>query len=273
MAWNGSLGASAPKQNKPSGASAPLKGALAGLIVILGAGAAFYFLMPSETKTVAKERVEKSRKIAEVAPVVVEQPSAPEVEEAPVKKIDPEKAARAAKLRAMSPEERLNFLFEEAKKKPIDFTTTTNRPFATGTEQVMSWIFNTKVGNMPPPLPKMSIRDEAHLAEILMADNPALEGDSEKIKEAKEMVELAKKEAIEFVKQGGDVQEFLEYYHGVLREAHQEWQASQKAVMQVIREEPELAADYITEVNARLAEKGIKPVNIPPKFREELGLE
>lgn len=273
MSWNGSNGASAPKQKPVNGARAVSKGAIAGVIVVLGAAAALYFLMPASAPTPkASAPKEKSTAIAEVAPAEAG-PAEVEVEEAPVKKIDPEKAARAAKLKAMSPEERLEFLFEEAKKKPIDFTTTTNRPFATGTEQVMSWIFTTRVGNMPPPMPKMSIRDEAHLAEILMADNPILEGDSENVQIAKEAVELAKKEAIEFVKQGGDVQEFLEYYRGVLVEAHQEWQASQKAVMQVIREEPELAADYIETVNKRLAEKGIKPVNIPPKFKEELGLE
>lgn len=276
MAWNGSgkEGTSAAPK-KPQQAREPLalgKGLIAGGIVVVIAVLAAIILLPRETQPKLKEApAEKTKAITEVKPAEVEPTPEPEVK--PVKKVDPAKAARAAKLKAMTPEERLNFLFEEAKQKPIDFTTTTNRPFATGTEQVMSWIFNTRVGDMPPPLPRMSIRDEAHLAEILLADNPALEGDSERMKAAKEMVEIAKKEAIEFVKQGGDVQEFLEYYHGVLREAHQEWQASQKAVMQVIREDPEIAVEYIESVNSKLAEKGIKPVSIPPRFRQELGLE
>lgn len=270
MAWNGSNGASAPQVTPRKSPASPWRGAVA-LLIIVALGGAAYFLVsrdaPKPTKPVEKA---ERKTIAEVKPAEVVKAEVP-IEE---KKIDPEKAARAAKLKAMTPAERLEFLFEEAKKKPIDFSVvSTNRPFATGTEQVMSWIFTTRVGNMPPPMPKMSIRDEAHLAEILLADNPALEGDSEKVKEAKAMVELAKKEAIEFVKNGGDVQEFLEYYRGVLAEAHMEWQASQKAVMQVIREEPDLAGDYIREVNAKLAEKGIKPVNVPPRVREELGLE
>ena len=126
---------------------------------------------------------------------------------------------------------------------------------------------------MPPPLPRISIRDEAHMAEILTAKNPAFETDSERAKEAKAMVELAKKELVKFIEEGGSVGEFFEFYRGELVQAHNEWQASQKSVMKVIREEPELAAEYIKEVNSRLGEKGIRPVRIPPKLKEQLGIE
>ena len=166
----------------------------------------------------------------------------------------------------------MQYLFEEAAKKPIDLTPSTNRIFKTGTEQVMSWIFTTELGAMPPPLPRIPIRDEAHMAEILMAKNPILEGDSEKAKEAKQMVELAKKELIKFIKEGGSVDEFFEYYRGELVQAHNEWKESQKSVLQVVREEPDLAADYIREVNDRLSAKGIRPVKLPPKLKEQLGI-
>lgn len=279
MAWNGSnvdgASASPKKVAKATGQSVSLvHGVLALIAVVAIGGGAYFCLSTSKPKSADRDEAPtESRSIAEVvpeiAPVVEPEPPKPEP-----KKIDPAKAARAAKLKAMTPAERLEFLFEEAKNKPIDFNNvSTNRPFATGTEQVMSWIFNARVGDMPPPMPKLSIRDEAHMAEILLANNPALEGDSEKVKAAKEMVELAKEECIKFVKEGGDVTEFLEYYRGQLVQAHQEWQVAQKSVMQVIREEPELAADFINEVNTRLGEKGIKPVNIPPRLREELGLD
>lgn len=272
MAWNGSTnagGASIPATRKTAKKSPSLvRGLVAGGAIVLMGIIALYLVTGEKADPAANKKI--STKIDEVKPDLVENVVKPESEK---KKVDPDKAARMAKLRAMKPAERLEFLFEEAKKRPIDFTASTNRPFATGTEQVMSWIFTTRLGNMPPPLPRISIRDEAHMAEILLADNPVIEGDSDKVKDAKEMVELAKKECIEFVKKGGDVTEFLEYYRGELMQAHQEWQSSQKSVMQVIREEPEIAGDYIKEVNARLAEKGIKPVNVPPKFRQELGLD
>lgn len=273
MAWNGSGkgGASAaPKKPVKAKPLALGKGAVAGVIVVVAAALAAYFLLPSEKPSVKEPTTEKPKKIEVVKPAEVVKTVDPESEKP---KVEPEKAARAAKFRAMTPAERLEFLFEEAKKKPIDFTTTTNRSFATGTEQVMSWVFTTRVGDMPPPMPKMSIRDEAHLAEILLADNPVLEGDSEKAKEAKEMVELAKKEAIEFVKQGGEVQEFLDYYRGQLVQAHMEWQESQRAVIKIIHEDPDLAVDFVESLNKKLGEKGIKPVVIPQKFRQELGLE
>lgn len=275
MAWNGSAGAASAPQPKKQKPAASWHGVV-GLVAVVLIGSIAYVLISSDTPkpAVTEEPSEKTKVIEEATPEIVPQAPVQEEVKPEPKKIDPEKAARAAKLKAMTPAERLEFLFEEAKKKPIDFNSvSTNRPFATGTEQVMSWIFNARVGDMPPPMPKLSIRDEAHMAEILLADNPALEGDSDKVRAAKEMVELAKDECIKFVKEGGDVTEFLEYYRGKLVEAHQEWQASQKSVMQVIREEPELAPEFIKDVNTRLAEKGIKPVNIPPRVREELGLE
>ena len=221
-----------------------------------------------EKKVVKKEK----REVVPTVKTVVSQPKPKEeIKERDI--IDPAKAERAAKLKAMTPEERWNFLFEEARNKPLDLTPSTNQVFKTGTEQMMAWIFTTELGGMPPPLPMISIHDEAHMAQILTAKNPALEGDSEKAKEAKAMVELAKKELIKFIKEGGSVDEFFEYYRGELVQAHNEWQDSQKSVMKVIREEPEIAADYIREVNARLNEKGIRSVKIPPKLLEQLGIE
>lgn len=276
MGWNGSGGDTATKTAQPKkGGASSLHGLIALLLVVAIGGVVYWLVSKPAAKPTkpAEEEPTTETAIEVVTPEIAEAPE-PAVEEKKeeVKKVDPAKAARAAKLRAMTPAERMEFLFEEAKQKPIDFTTTTNRPFATGTEQVMSWIFNARVGDMPPPMPRLPIRDEAHMAEILMANNPALEGDSEKVKAAKAMVERAKDACIEYVKEGGDVTEFLEYYRGQLVEAHEEWQAAQKSVMQVLREDPEIAAEFITEVNAHLEEKGIKPVNIPPRMREQLGL-
>lgn len=73
MGWNGSNGASAPKQTPTNGSRANLKGALAGLIVVLGAGAAFYFLKPaSAPASKASAPKEKSNMIVEVNPEIVE---------------------------------------------------------------------------------------------------------------------------------------------------------------------------------------------------------
>lgn len=248
------------------------KGPLAGAIVVAGAlGAFLYVTRPPE---IPEEVVEESapQKSAPKDATKVQKPVTP----APEKPLTPAEKARrerAQKLRKMSPEERIDFLFDEAAKKPIDLTAPTNRIFATGTEQVMSWIFTRRLGDIPPPLPAISIRDEAHLAEIIMNQNVVREGDSEQVAEAKEMVQLAKEELKKYIKEGGNIQDFLEYYRGKLVEAHEEWSASQRSVMKVLREEPEIALDYLDEVNARLEEKGIKPVTIPKRLLQRMGLE
>ena len=261
------------KSNKSRGGSSNnFKTLLLVLVAMLGlCGALVYFCQKEEPKNAPVKEKKTPKTVRTVKPALPkEQPQAP-VEE--VSKVDKEKAERIAKLRAMTPEERMQYLFEEAAKKPIDLTPSTNRLFKTGTEQVMSWIFTTELGAMPPPLPRIPIRDEAHMAEILMAKNPIFEGDSEKAKEAKQMVELAKKELIKYIKEGGTVDSFLEYYRGELMQAHNEWKECQKSVLQVVRDEPDLAADYIAEINNRLSQKSIRPVKLPPKLKEQLGIE
>ncbi len=256
--------------SSPKGSPSKVRGIVAGLVVSIGVGVAVLLMMPKEKLPVARPE-NPVKKAVEAVDAPKPAPAPKAEDEKP--KVDPEKAARIAKLKAMTPAERMEFLFQEAAAKPIDLTPSTNRVFKTGTEQVMSWIFTTELGAMPPPLPRISIRDEAHMAEILTAKNPAFETDSERAKEAKAMVELAKKELVKFIEEGGSVGEFFEFYRGELVQAHNEWQASQKSVMKVIREEPELAAEYIKEVNSRLGEKGIRPVRIPPKLKEQLGIE
>lgn len=179
---------------------------------------------------------------------------------------------RADMLRSMTPEERIDFLWEEAKRNPINLDPASNRVFATATEQVMAWIFTTKVGDVPPPLPRLPIKDEAHLVEILFNNVPVKDGDSAKTAYAKENVQLAKDELKKFIKEGGSPNEFFEYYHGQLVDAHREWNESRKEAMRVCREDPMIARDYIRAINSRLEKKGIKPVTIAPGYLTKYGV-
>jgi len=282
VGWNGSnSGSSAVVKDggrKPSAKAAPSfkKGIIAGLIVVVGAGIAAFIIGRGRSPSAPQaNKAPKSTQIAEVTPQIVTQKVEEVVKPEPSKETPQQKAKRerSAKLKAMTPEQRLNYLYEEAKRMPIDLSASTNQAFRTGTEQAMSWIFTTRLGDPPPPLPVFSMRDDAHMAEIILASNPALETDSEKVKDAKFMVEQAKKELIEYIKQGGNVDEFMDYYRGQLILANQRWKDSQKEVMRVLREEPDIAADYVREVNKGLAEKGIKPVMVPTKYKESLGIE
>lgn len=275
MAWNGSDGAAKPqkvaKKSKPSA----WRGLLAAIIVIGGAVGAYLMFLGPATVGGAREKVKaKPAKIAEVTPEISDftyEEEAPE--EARDAAEDEAKRARREKLLAMTPGERIEFLFEEAEARPINLEPASNRVYATGTEQVLDWVFTTELGDMPPILPTIPMFEEAHLVEILVNKNKILETDDERAIDGKQTVELAKKELIKFITEGGDVHEFLEYYHDQLRQAHMERQEAQRSVFSLVREEPELAKEYLDAVNARLEEKGIKPVVIPQKMANRFGVD
>lgn len=270
MGWNGS-GQKGTAPVQPKGTTkkpSPVRGLIAGGAVVALAVVAYFAFFSADEKP-QKEAEKKPTAIKEVKPAAAPTNKVEKVSE-PIE--DPARKARREKLAKMTPAERMEFVYEEMVKKPIDLTPTTNRAFRTGTEQMMSWIFTTRLGDMPPPPVAISVRDEAHMAEILIANNPILEGDSEKVKDAKQTVEAVKKEVIDYIKKGGDVKEFLQYYRGQLELAHQEWRESQKAVMQTVRDDPGLVPEFLKEVNSRLEAKGIKPVTLNPHLRQKLGI-
>lgn len=241
------------------------RGVLAGLLTVALALVVWHFLAPA-VEPIVKESAAPQVKGKSVSPTVA--PSAPKKTVAETKK-----PTRAEMLRAMSPAERLEFLFKEAEARPINLEPASNRLYATATEQVLDWVFTTRLGDVPPPLPNLPMFEEAHLAEILVNACRVKDTDDEVAKERKEIVDLAKKEMIKFVSDGGAPEEFLKFYHDELRQAHMEFQSAQREVFQVVREEPELAVDYLKRVNEQLTEKGIKPVRIPPKMAERFGID
>ena len=269
MAWNGSNGASTPRPTTPanSGFSPVIKGAIAGFIVVVVAIVAFLFLTRSAPEASVEEPEAKPTQIADKGDQVKK--STPlEAEED-----DPEtlRAKRREMFKKMTPDERLEWLYERAKNTPIDLTPSTNRTFKTGVEQVMSWVFTCRLGNPPPPRPKFSLRDEVHMAEILIADNPILETDSERAADAKECVAAAKKELIKYIKEGGDVDSFIDYYRDQLAEAYHEHTESRKAAIDMLKngEDPEIVRKFVEKVNEGLDSKGIKRVELPEKIYEK----
>ena len=185
---------------------------------------------------------------------------------------DAERARRREMFSKMTTDEKIEYLREQIKNTPIP-ETPTNRLYATSLEQVMDWIFTCEVGNPPPLLPPMSLFDQMHLAEILIRDNPILDSDSDKAAESKEMMKIAKKEFMDFLKEGGNPDDFLPYYHGQLVAAHEEYKIARQSIVEIIRNDPDIAVDYIKKVNERLSEKGIKNVKIPKKMLDAFGIE
>ena len=143
--------------------------------------------------------------------------------------------------------------------------------FSTGVEQVMGWIFTTELGDSPPPLPDLSAAERKRIVEILLAKNPVEEGDSEKSAEAKEMVSAAKRELMQYLKQGGDTDDFLTFYRNELVKAQEAREDAKRLVREVAREgDDEMTVQFLKEVNGKLAERGIKAVELPVKVRRRL---
>ena len=171
-----------------------------------------------------------------------------------------------------------------APKKKLDWATLTNDPnvivvprkeqvFHTTTEQVLNFIFNAPVGGLPPPLPTLPGYEAENLEKILDTKNVIGPDDSPEVIERKEMVERAKKELKDYLAQGGDAGQFLKFYHDELKKAYSHKMTVQQQVMEVIRQKPEIAHEFIKKVNADLAEQGITPVKIPRKVMERYGLK
>jgi len=256
--------------NISSKAPSLLKGIATCVCVVFTVLAACLFLMQDkpEIENDAPIQIKKRGGLAkEVKPAAAPVP----IKETIEKVI--ETNAPFAYLKDLTPEERRAEIRRLNEEKPIDLTQPTNRTFATGTEQVISWIFTTSPGDMPPLLPNLPDFELAHLQEILEHRNVVFEGDDEKTEDAKRTVDMVKEYLKEYVDKGGDPQKFLQFYRDELQQAFETRLAAQKQVMQVIREEPEIAAEFINEVNAELDKKNIKHVRIPPPLRKRLGLE
>ena len=269
-------------RGKPKKASTAKKSSVSPLAIVAGAFivvivAGLLFLQysrPQAGQEVSNNKTGKG-KIVDVTPA----PSAP-AKVAPAQdpkpvqpQEDPERVRRREMFKNMSYEEKMDYLYDRAKNTPLREEPSSNRIFRTGTEQVMDWIFRCEVGDPPPLLPKMSLLEQAHLAEILVSDNPIKEDDSERAKEAKETVQMVKKEFIGFIKEGGNPDDFLPYYHDQLVQAHEEWKMARKMAIDAIKQDPDIAAEFLQQVNERLAAKGIKKVTLPPKMLEHYGIE
>jgi hypothetical protein len=174
----------------------------------------------------------------------------------------------------MSLEEREAMIEKKIMEIPLDLTAKTNRAFSSGLEQKLAAIFTTELGAPPPLLPtRLSPVTFLKLEEILDAPNEILETDSDRVIEAKKACTEAKKMMKEHIAAGGDPEKFLESYYSMLKQASEEWKTAQMSLMQTIRTDPGLAITMEAEINENFTARGIRPVKIPPQFKERYGIK
>ena len=228
-----------------------LRGAVAGAFVVLLASAVFFFFSRKEMPTTDKGKATRKSSVAEVAPAVsrkttegnLPQTKARSIEAAMERLSTPEKTP--IKLRALTPEE---------------WDQLTNRTFKTGTEQLMSWVFSTEPGDMPMPIPRISDEDRKNIVGILISKNEIKDSDSERTIECKEAVAAAKREMMQYLKEGGDPDDFLQYYSQELKRAFEMRNEAVNQVQEVWDEDPELGKEFLDKINERFKEEGIKEI-------------
>ena len=141
-------------------------------------------------------------------------------------------------------------------------------PYRSGTEQVIGIIMNTRLGKKPPPL--FNLPRSEDISRILDRDITVYDDDDEAVIEAKANTAHAKQLLKQYLKDGGTPENFLRYYHGLLQEAHEEWNTAQRHVLDLLLEGRQEEAEQYAESQTKvLAEKNIQPVVIPPRFRQQ----
>jgi hypothetical protein len=274
MGWNGSDAATSAHNHlkinrpvKPAKSNTLFYAIIGGLVVAALIVLVALITAQDDSQATAVDKKTGTPRIKNA--VKTEAPKKIEVVEPSVKKVDKD----ALKMKTKTPEERNEIRLQKFKEKEFDMTVPSNRVFRTGTEQILSWIFTTELGDLPPPLPKIPDSEKAHFAKILLRDNPLTENDSEFSAAAKEMVQLAKKEMVEYIKKGGSPEEFLDYYRGELMQAYEMRKAVQQSIQKILKEEPEIALEYLNDVNKDLESRGIKKIKLHPKQLKHFGIE
>lgn len=228
-----------------------VKGALAGLlVVVLFVGA--YWGLHGSFATEESEAQNIQATIEEVVP-------------AQTKKEVPTPREKKVRAKPKTAEEALASFEvstkQEIKKReltPEEWNRLTNRVFKTGTEQLMSWIFTTEVGDMPMPIPPISQEDRENIVGMLISKNEIKESDSDRIQDCKAQVDLAKKEMMNYLKEGGDPDDFLQYYYKELKNSFELRQEAIRLAEELYEEDPKAGAEYVDKINEKFSNEGIK---------------
>lgn len=253
--WNGSdrRGVSTPVQPKVTAKKPSLvRGLIAGLVVVSISVGVYFVFFDGSAKPDAEDGG-RNRKIKEVAPAKV----AKQNESAPKK----QKIAHPKTVEdALANIDLIEPTPIPKAKGPVLIDPYTNRTFNTGLEQVMGWVFAVQPGKMPIPPPPMSEEDRRNITAILISKNKINENDSEEVAMCKEQVDFAKKELAKFIGDGGDPDEFLNYYYNELRRCFELKNEAAQQALELWGEDPELGEQFLEKVNEKLEEQGIEPL-------------
>ncbi len=287
MAWNGSNGAAdaprkgerrrvagsgaAPRPIPSTNGKSPLRGMLAALVVVIGAGLAWWML--SRTANVQPEPEVAETKTVKLPNHSSKTPNQIDNTNPAVPPKDEETTPRAPE-REMTPEE---IEAEERRKDPLydRHHIVAKMPLVKEPiEQLMVSVFSTELGDMPPMLPAIPAFDEERFEKLINKRHVAEDGDSEEVLISKELVNQVKEELAKFIKEGGTTSGFLSYYVNELDSAFRERETCKEMQMKSMKtDDPEVAREMYFKINERLAAKGIKPLTLTKRQKAHLGIE
>ena len=287
MAWNGSDGAAdaprkgerrrvagsgaAPRPIPSTNGKSPLRGILAALVVVVGAGLAWWML--SRTANVQPEPEVTEAKTVKLPNHSSKTPNQIDNTNPAVPQKDEETTPRVPE-REMTPEE---IEAEERRKDPLydRHHIVAKMPLVKEPiEQLMVSVFSTELGDMPPMLPAIPAFDEERFEKLINKRHVAEEGDSEEVLISKELVNQVKEELSKFIKEGGTTSGFLSYYVNELDSAFRERETCKEMQMKSMKtDDPDVAREMYFKINERLAAKGIKPLTLTKRQKAHLGIE
>lgn len=285
-----SSGWNRPASNQPvkkGGAGGPSKwkGIAAGLAIVVPLIAVLCYFAFGPSSEAPKQDAEKEKEQGQIPEVTPAPPPKPKEEP---KKVEPAKPAKPEKFVPpqlpddMDPEER-NALLRRAKwewklkndmrlRKFLEEHPPVRATFKHPEEQLADWIFSTRVGDQPPPpLPQLQEFELNHVLDMLKSACEIKEGDDESVIERKKMVEDVKKEMLEYVKEGGTPQRFLDHYRNELVKAWKMKNLVAGEVDAALKEgDPDAAVQTLDKGNAILKKEGVSEVELTEDQLEQL---
>lgn len=281
MAWNGSSGASAPQSKKSNGSRAVGKGALAGLLVVVGASAAVYFLMRAPAPVSEEvEIAETSNAIAEVAPdldqhVNAEAVTTPQVEE--VKPPKPRPPQRVGELRDGYR------LLPSGKLHRVLGIVTNTPPKMSVSEKTFKHSADVELGHLLMVEPGEDLLGDSEgmysgfrkeLEEALSEPIEYTNEDTELQRELKDGVKELRNELIARMNAGEDVEKIMTDTRNQLKELALYREDLEEQVKRLASTDGEMTQkdyeDLVDAANKMLEERGSKPMELPSSLKRTL---
>lgn len=253
--------------SKPSGA---FKGAIAGIIVVIAAIGAWYFLTHKQETAQPESKPKKTAKIAEVKPAPVVKPKAEEPPPKPIEEEIPPHLRRVKDISCTTNQfGQIVERYQTADGKTHKLIRPSRPPlFNHATDDILSMALAQSGGGAMPPLPLGGDMDAEFLKSIeepIIIDKNA----PPEIQERQRIVRDARIEVKALMDQGLHFRDILADHEKLFNE-NAEIRAEALAEARKIRDEgdTEGTQQFVDTMNAAFQSMGIDPIEMP-KTREE----